>query len=88
MIPSGGHASDSKTNRLGKAQPAARISKYFSNIYFLIFSNIFHLYLVFFYISKYFLLNNIIHLEDDVAEPALLALEPELLEDGDAVVGL
>ena len=73
---------------MGKAQPAARISKYFSNIYFLIFSNIFYIYSIIFYISKYFLLNNIIHLEDDVAEPALLALEPELLEDGDAVVGL
>ena len=62
--------------------------KYFSYIYFLIFSNIFYIYSIIFYISKYFLLNNIIHLEDDVAEPALLALEPELLEDGDAVVGL
>ena len=60
----------------------------FQNIYFLIFSNIFYIYSIIFYISKYFLLNNIIHLEDDVAEPALLALEPELLEDGDAVVGL
>ena len=43
---------------------------------------------IIFDISKYFLLSSIIHLEDDVAEPALLALEPELLEDGDAVVGL